>query len=136
MEDYWLPGMKHVFNDESFVRKLLDLDHAQLPGEVFQKVRMIVMVPTFEPNRLGKVSKAAKTLCAWVKAADGYHSVMRLVKPLWEELNEKQEVREEEEEERERERERRSCCCGLFSVPGRVSPVSSLLPLPLLFLFF
>ena len=89
--------MKHVFNDESFVKKLLDLEHAQLPGEVFQKVRMIVMVPTFEPNRLGKVSKAAKTLCTWVKAADAYHSVMRLVKPLWEELNEKQEVREEEE---------------------------------------
>ena len=49
--------------------------------EVIEKIRPYTTSPDFEPELIGKASKAAKGLCQWVRAMEVYDRVAKVVAP-------------------------------------------------------
>ena len=57
---------------------------------VVKKLRKYTVDPDFTPDTVGRVSKAAKSLCMWCLAMDKYSEVAKTVEPKRKALNEAQ----------------------------------------------
>ncbi|WAR20146.1 DYH6-like protein, partial [Mya arenaria] len=75
------PTAKMMLGDANFLKKLLQFDKNSLPDKAFHKLRKYTKNPDFNPEAVGRVSVACKSICEWVLALENYNDVHKMVKP-------------------------------------------------------
>jgi uncharacterized protein involved in tolerance to divalent cations len=85
---------KQLLADSSFITKLINYDAEAVTDKMYVKFKNFSKNPDFKPDVVGKVSKAAESLCAWVKAIEKFHEVHRTVKPKEDKVREANEALE------------------------------------------
>ena len=66
---------KKLMNDSKFLESLASYDKDNIPPVRLKKLGKYIKNEDFVPDKVEKVSKAAKSLCMWVKAIDVYAKV-------------------------------------------------------------
>lgn len=79
---------KKVLNDPQFVRRLLDYDKDNIPEKVLKAVRRVTQDPMFTPTQVKQHSKAAMSMCMWVRAIETYAEIFKVVMPKRQKLRE------------------------------------------------
>ena len=77
---------KKMMSDMNFLEKLQDYDKDNISDKTIKGIQKYIKKDTFLPDIVGKVSKAAKSLCMWVRAMDTYSRVAKTVGPKKEAL--------------------------------------------------
>jgi dynein heavy chain len=72
---------KKLLGDSTFMEQLKGYDKDNIPAAYLKKIAKYVADPDFAVEMVGKVSKAAKSLCMWVHAMDVYSRVAKDVAP-------------------------------------------------------
>jgi len=72
---------KRLLSDMNFLEKLQDYDKDNIPEKYIKGIQKYVKNEKFYPDTIGKVSKASKSLCMWVRAMDTYARVAKTVEP-------------------------------------------------------
>ncbi|CBZ54592.1 GF18580, related [Neospora caninum Liverpool] len=72
---------KVELNDPSFLTKVKNFDKDSISNNTLKKIERFTKDPTFAPNNVLKVSRAAGALCMWVHAMQMYAEVYREVEP-------------------------------------------------------
>ena len=65
----------------------MNFDKDNISDRVLKKIGSYVAQPDFQPEIIGRVSGAAKSLCMWVRAMEVYGRVYRVVEPKKQRLN-------------------------------------------------
>ena len=72
---------KKMMSDTDFLPSLFNFDKDNIAESKIKKLQKYASNEEFTPDSVGRVSKAAKSLCMWVLAMDTYHSVAKTVEP-------------------------------------------------------
>lgn len=72
---------KRQLADPNFIKQLINFDKDNMSDKVLRKIRNYVTRPEFDPEEVGRVSNAAKSLCMWVRAMDVYGRIFKVVEP-------------------------------------------------------
>ena len=72
---------KLLLGDSGFIKKLINYDRNCITDRIYDKLKKITKHPDFNPTFVGKISKACKSMCAWVLALQHYTEVYRMVLP-------------------------------------------------------
>ena len=72
---------KKEMNKSDFLESLETFDKDNIPAKAIKKLKKYVENPDFVPEKVERVSKAAKSLCMWVHAMDVYNKVAKNVEP-------------------------------------------------------
>ncbi|EEZ99537.1 Dynein heavy chain, cytoplasmic-like Protein [Tribolium castaneum] len=72
---------KIVLGDVNFLKKLQEYDKNHITEQTLRKLKSYVDNPDFVPDKVGRVSKACKSMCMWVRAMDMYAKVYKIVEP-------------------------------------------------------
>lgn len=72
---------KVELNDPGFLTKVKNFDKDSISNNTLKKIERFTKDPTFAPNNVLKVSRAAGALCMWVHAMQMYAEVYREVEP-------------------------------------------------------
>jgi len=81
----WSEAKKHL-SDMNFLTQLQEYDKDNMSDKLLQKIDKYMADPEFVPEKVGKVSNAAKGLCSWVRAMHLYGNVSKTVAPKREKL--------------------------------------------------
>jgi len=77
----WSEAQKHL-SDPSFLKQLVDYEKDSLLNDaMLKKLEKYIDNPQFDPDKVGKVSKAAMSLCLWSRAMYSYGLVNKAVVP-------------------------------------------------------
>ena len=68
---------KKVLTDSNFIKRLIEYDKDNIPDKVLKAIKRLIDDPTFTPDQVAKQSKAAMSMCMWVKAMDTYAKVAK-----------------------------------------------------------
>ncbi|VVD00553.1 unnamed protein product [Leptidea sinapis] len=79
---------KRQLGDQYFLDRLRDFDKDNIADKTLKKIGTYTAKPDFDPEIVGTVSLAAKSLCLWVRAIEKYGKVYKIVKPKKERLEE------------------------------------------------
>ncbi|XP_063358685.1 dynein axonemal heavy chain 2 isoform X1 [Cydia amplana] len=79
---------KRQLGDQYFLDRLRDFDKDNISDKTLKKIGTYTIKPDFDPEIVGTVSAAAKSLCLWVRAIEKYGKVYKIVKPKKERLEE------------------------------------------------
>ena len=91
IDDYWEPG-KQLLNDPTkFIDSLMNYDKDNIPDNIINKIKPYIDNPNFKKEVIERVSKAATSMCLWVRAMEKYYWVSKIVKPKRENLKEAEE---------------------------------------------
>ncbi|ESO83512.1 hypothetical protein LOTGIDRAFT_133247 [Lottia gigantea] len=72
---------KQMLGDANFLKMLLQFDKNGLPDKVFKRLKRYSKDPDFNPEKVGSVSEACRSICEWVLAIEHYNDVYKMVKP-------------------------------------------------------
>ena len=72
---------KKMMNDSKFLENLAQYDKDNIAPAKIKKLAKYMKNEDFVPEKVEKVSKAAKSLCMWVRAMDVYDKVAKGVEP-------------------------------------------------------
>ncbi|KAM9717113.1 dynein axonemal heavy chain 2 [Menidia menidia] len=72
---------KRQLGESSFIKSLVYFDKDNISDRVLKKIGQYCRQPDFQPEIIGKVSLAAKSLCMWVRAMEVYGRIFREVEP-------------------------------------------------------
>ncbi|EGD81605.1 dynein heavy chain 2 [Salpingoeca rosetta] len=72
---------KRQLADPNFIKQLVEFDKDNMSDKVLRKIHSYVTRPEFDPDQVGRVSNAAKSLCMWVRAMDVYGRIFKVVEP-------------------------------------------------------
>ncbi|KAM9855172.1 dynein axonemal heavy chain 2-like [Aulostomus maculatus] len=78
---------KRQLGEANFIKTLINFDKDKISDRILKKVRRYCRHADFQPEIIGKVSLAAKSLCMWVRAMEVYGRVYRVVEPRRAQLN-------------------------------------------------
>lgn len=67
--------------EQNFIKQLMNFDKDNISDRVLKKIGQYVAQPDFQPDIIGRVSLAAKSLCMWVRAMEMYGRIYRVVEP-------------------------------------------------------
>ena len=67
--------------DPNFIKQLVHFDKDNISDRVLKKIGTYVVQSDFQPDIVGRVSLAAKSLCMWVRAMELYGRIYRVVEP-------------------------------------------------------
>jgi len=85
-EPKWAEAKKQL-GDANFLSQLVHFDKESLGDAVLSKVSKYTKLAEFDPETVGNVSKAAKSLCMWVRAMETYGRIAKDVTPKRNKLN-------------------------------------------------
>ncbi|XP_014680873.1 PREDICTED: dynein heavy chain 2, axonemal-like [Priapulus caudatus] len=72
---------KRQLGEANFLAQLMNFDKDSINDRVLKKIDTYCANPDFDPDIIGRVSSAAKSLCMWVRAMDKYGHIFRVVEP-------------------------------------------------------
>ncbi|KAJ0006370.1 hypothetical protein NQD34_013643, partial [Periophthalmus magnuspinnatus] len=72
---------KRQLGEGNFIKTLVNFDKDNISDRVLKKIGQYCKQPDFEPDIIGKVSLAAKSLSMWVRAMEVYGRIYRVVEP-------------------------------------------------------
>ncbi|EAT40361.1 AAEL007911-PA, partial [Aedes aegypti] len=72
---------KRQLGEQKFLDTLKNYDKNNIPESTLKTIGGFVRNPELEPNKVGVVSRAAKSLMLWVRAIDNYGKVYKYVGP-------------------------------------------------------
>uniref|UniRef100_A0A672FP66 Dynein axonemal heavy chain 2 n=1 Tax=Salarias fasciatus TaxID=181472 RepID=A0A672FP66_SALFA len=78
---------KRQLGEANFIKTLVNFDKDNISDRVLKKIGKYCRQADFQPDIIGKVSLAAKSLCMWVRAMEVYGHVYRVVEPKRAQLN-------------------------------------------------
>ncbi|KAM6908082.1 dynein axonemal heavy chain 2-like [Lycodopsis pacificus] len=78
---------KRQLGDSNFIKTLVNFDKDNISGRVLKNIGKYCRKVDFQPEIIGKVSLAAKSLCMWVRAMEVYGRAFRVVEPKRAQLN-------------------------------------------------
>lgn len=73
--------------NQNFIKELVEFDKDNMSDRVLKKIGQYCSQPDFQPDIIGRVSSAAKSLCMWVRAMEVYGRIYRVVEPKKQRLN-------------------------------------------------
>lgn len=73
--------------DGNFIKQLVNYDKDNMTDRVLKKIGTYCAQSDFQPEIIGRVSLAAKSLCMWVRAMEVYGRIYRVVEPKRQRLN-------------------------------------------------
>ena len=60
----------HFLGEQNFIKQLMNFDKDNITDKVLKKIGSYCAQPDFQPDIIGRVSLAAKSLCMWVRAME------------------------------------------------------------------
>ncbi|XP_042367999.1 dynein axonemal heavy chain 2 [Plectropomus leopardus] len=78
---------KRQLGESNFIKTLVNFDKDNISDRVLKKIGQYCKQSDFQPEIIGKVSLAAKSLCMWVRAMEVYGRIYRVVEPKRAQLN-------------------------------------------------
>lgn len=60
----------HSTGEQNFIKSLINFDKDNISDKVLKKIGAYCAQPDFQPDIIGRVSLAAKSLCMWVRAME------------------------------------------------------------------
>ncbi|KAJ8670787.1 hypothetical protein QAD02_002046 [Eretmocerus hayati] len=72
---------KRQLGDVNFINQLRDFDKDHISDRTLRTIGKYTSNPEFQPEKVGIVSTAAKSLCMWVIAMEEYGKLFRIVAP-------------------------------------------------------
>ncbi|KAI3375810.1 hypothetical protein L3Q82_004092 [Scortum barcoo] len=78
---------KRQLGESNFIKTLVNFDKDNISDRVLKKIGQYCRQVDFQPEIIGKVSLAAKSLCMWVRAMEVYGRIYRVVEPKRAQLN-------------------------------------------------
>ncbi|KAI8821286.1 dynein heavy chain and region D6 of dynein motor-domain-containing protein [Fimicolochytrium jonesii] len=90
-EPTWEEAKKQLGNPY-FIKQLVGFDKDNISDKILKRVSQYCADETFQPDVVGRVSGAAKSLCMWVRAMETYGTIFRQVAPKREKLRAAQET--------------------------------------------
>ncbi|KAJ3214893.1 Dynein heavy chain 1, axonemal [Dinochytrium kinnereticum] len=91
VDDYWEPGRALLADPQKFLDSLMNFDKDNIPENVVTKIKPYIDSPEFQVSVISRVSKAATSMCQWVRAMEKYYWVSKTVAPKRARLQEAQE---------------------------------------------
>eukprot|EP01135_Chromosphaera_perkinsii_P005558 Nk52_evm107s352 gene=Nk52_evmTU107s352 len=85
-EPTWAEAKRHL-GEPNFIQQLVNYDKDNMTDKILSKIGKYCALPDFQPDIIGRVSLAAKSLCLWVRAMETYGNVYRVVAPKRAKLN-------------------------------------------------
>lgn len=70
-----------VLGDQNFIKQLMNFDKDNISDRILKKIGQYVIQSDFQPEIVGRVSLAARSLCMWVRAMEMYGRIYRVVEP-------------------------------------------------------
>ncbi|KAJ3159379.1 Dynein heavy chain 1, axonemal [Geranomyces michiganensis] len=95
VDDYWEPGKQLLAEPQKFLDGLINFDKDNISEATIQKIKPYIDSPDFQVSVISRVSKAATSMCGWVRAMEKYYYVSRSVEPKRARLKEAQESLDE-----------------------------------------
>ncbi|OWF46435.1 Dynein heavy chain 6, axonemal [Mizuhopecten yessoensis] len=89
---------KQLLGDPSFLKKLTQFDKSSVPEKTFHRLKKYSKHPDFNPEAVGNVAFACKSICTWVLALEHYNDVYKMVKPKQKRVSEAKEALQMAEE--------------------------------------
>ncbi|CEM19434.1 unnamed protein product [Vitrella brassicaformis CCMP3155] len=77
---------KKLLNEANFMQQLKEYNKDAISNKLMQQAQKYITMEDFNPQKVSTVSKAATSLCMWVKAMDTYAKVARNIEPKKERL--------------------------------------------------
>ncbi|CAH1646427.1 unnamed protein product [Spodoptera littoralis] len=68
---------KRQLGDQYFLDRLREFDKDNISDKTLKKVGTYTVKPDFDPEIVGTVSAAAKSLCLWVRAIEKYGKIYK-----------------------------------------------------------
>lgn len=81
---------KRQLGDGNFIKQLVNYDKDNMSDRVLKKIGTYCALSDFQPEIIGRVSLAAKSLCMWVRAMEVYGRIYRVVEPKRQRLHQAQ----------------------------------------------
>uniref|UniRef100_T1INB1 Dynein axonemal heavy chain 2 n=1 Tax=Strigamia maritima TaxID=126957 RepID=T1INB1_STRMM len=72
---------KRQLGEANFIKALKEFDKDNISDKILKKIGIYCADPEFQPDTIGKVSAAARSLCMWVRAMELYGKIYRVVLP-------------------------------------------------------
>ncbi|TPX54258.1 hypothetical protein SeMB42_g00367 [Synchytrium endobioticum] len=91
VDDYWEVGKAMLAEPQKFLESLVNFDKDNISEAVIQKIKPYIDSEEFQVEVIARVSRAATSICQWVRAMEKYYWVSRSVAPKRARLQEAQE---------------------------------------------
>ncbi|XP_065175861.1 dynein axonemal heavy chain 2-like isoform X2 [Sycon ciliatum] len=75
------PDAKRAIGEGNFINSLINFNKENISDKILKKIGSICSDKDFQPDNIGRVSFAAKSLCMWVRAMEVYGRIYRVVEP-------------------------------------------------------